>query len=176
MLLLGALGLLGAQRAAVAADEELELGGGAVLGDHHQVVFVARRGNARHGAYLAVAELTAREGFVDLRQAWQRTGDAHPFASGPQGDAALPVEPMGGALEAKAQVAVSPIEAFEQQKEPVFGGIEVPRQLRQRVLERFEVFWNVGLRASTGLAWFDGSVEHTPQYCLLVQLQASNLT
>ncbi|MDD9945646.1 MAG: hypothetical protein OXU20_31670 [Myxococcales bacterium] len=176
MLLVGALRFLGPLHAPVAADEALQMGARTVLRDHHQVVFVVRRGDAGHGAHLAVAELTAREGSTDLWQVRQGAGDAHPFTGGPKGDAALPVEPVGGALEATVQVTIGAIEALEEHQEPVLGGIEVPGQLRERVLLRVQVLGNVGLSVGYSGGWVDMAVKHTLLYCSQVQVQASNLT
>ena len=55
-----------------------------------------------------------------------------------QGDAALPVEPVGRALESGAEMAFGAIEALEQDQEAMFSRVEMGGQLGEGVFERVQ--------------------------------------
>ena len=88
------LGLLGALRAAMEADELLHMLGRAVQSDVEQVGFVPGGGDAGQGPDLGVAELALRQRLAEQRQIAQGTGDTDLLPSGMGVDAAGPAQPV----------------------------------------------------------------------------------
>src|SRR5687768_10994136 len=117
--------LLGFLAAAIRTHEPLDVRGGAVLGNGQQVVLVVGIADARDLAGLGVAELAAGHGGGHLGQGLERAGDAHLLARGAEGDAALPVQPVGAGLRGAVRPAVAPVELGDQDQETMIGGVDV---------------------------------------------------
>ena len=111
--------------AAELSHQFLDVGGGAVLGNHDEVVFVLGGGDAGHRTDFGVADGAAAEGGAGQRQCWQRLGDADFLSGRAQRDAAFPVEPVGAGLDAPLAPAVLCVEGLQEHEEAIGRGIDV---------------------------------------------------
>ena len=92
---IGPLGLFGALRPAMQADEHLHMLGGAVQSDVEEVGFVLRGGNAGQRSNLGVTELAPGERLGEQRQLGQCPCDTNLLSRGMGVDAAGPAQPVG---------------------------------------------------------------------------------
>ncbi len=113
------------------------VGGGAVLGDHQQVLLALRGGDAGQRAHLGVAHRAAGEGLAHPAQAPEGPGDAHLLAGGGRGDAALPVQPAGAGQAPLVGPAAGRVELADEVDEAGLAGGEVGGQLGDAVAEGF---------------------------------------
>ena len=122
---IGPLGLLGALRAAMEADELLDMLRGAVQSDVEEVDLVLRSGDAGQSPDLGVAELALRERLGEQRQLGQRSGDPYLLPSGMGVDAAGPAQPVGAGQRPLSGPDLAAVELGNEDEKAVGGGMDV---------------------------------------------------
>ena len=125
VLRIGPLGLLGALRPAVEADELLDMLGGAVQTDVEEVGLVLGGGDSGQRPDLGVAELALRQRFGKQRQLGQSTGDSNLLPGGVGIDAAGPAQPVGTGQRPLGGPDLAAVELGDEGKQPVGGGVDV---------------------------------------------------
>ena len=125
MLGIGPLGLFGALRPAMEADELLHMLRGAVQTDVEEVGFVPGGGDAGQCPDLGVAELTLRQRLGEQRQLGQRPGDADLLPRGMGIDAAGPAQPMGAGQRPLVGPDLAAVELGDEGEEAPGGGVDV---------------------------------------------------
>ena len=91
--------------------------------------------DARHRAYLGVAEPARAKKVVDARQPAERERDADPFARGPGREPEPPAQPVGARTRARDRPGAELVEAPHQREHPMGGGVEVRRERRELALD-----------------------------------------
>ena len=104
----------GAIDVAPAADESLDMGGGAGLAERQQPLLGVRRCHAREGPDLGVGQFTVSQRVADLRQIAERARHPHTLAGGVELDADTPRQPLGAALRSSVGPAVSGVELADE--------------------------------------------------------------
>ena len=99
-----------------------------------------RGDDAGDGADLGIGEPARTEGLGDPGVVQQRPPDPHLVLGGAHADAAVPVQPEGGAATFPALIALAPVELADQQQPPSDPRSEVRgtlADLRLEALERY---------------------------------------
>ena len=122
---IGPLGLLGALRAAMEADELLDMLRGAMQPDIEEVGFIPGGGDAGQGPDLGVAEFALRQRFGEQRQLRQCTGDSDLLPRGVGVDAAGPAQPVGAGHRPLGGPDLAAVELGDEDEEPIRGGVNV---------------------------------------------------
>ena len=122
---IGPLGLFGALRPAMEADELLDMLRGAVQSDVEEVGFVPRGGDSGQGPDLGVAELALGECLGEQRQFGQRPGDADLLPRSVGIDAAGPAQPVGAGQRPLGGPDLAAVELGDEGKQAVGGGVDV---------------------------------------------------
>ena len=125
MLGIGPLGLFGALRPAIQADELLHMLRGAVQPDIEEVVLVLRRGDSGQGPDLGVTELALRERLGEQRQRGQRARNTDLLPGGMGIDAAGPAQPVGAGQRPLRAPDLAAVELGDEGKQPVRGGMDM---------------------------------------------------
>ena len=124
--------------AAPAADDTLDVLGGAGAPDGQQALFSLRRRHPRERADLGVRELAVRERLGQPRQRDERARHADLFAGRAKIQADAPGEPLRAG--AKAVVPATPrIELTDEIQQAGGSGIEMPGELGDLVTQAIEL-------------------------------------
>ena len=91
-----------------------EVGNGRSQGDERRLGLSSD--DPGDGADLRVGQLARTQGLADTRVLQQRPPDAHLVLGGAHTDAAVPVQPEGGAATFPALIALAPVELTEQKQ------------------------------------------------------------
>ena len=130
---------LGTLDAPVPPDQALDVGRGAVTGDHEQILFVVRRRDPGHGADLGEADPAGAKRLADKVQILEGVGYPDFLAGGAHSDAALPVQPVGARVQARACPALTLVELAYERQEAVGGGGDVRGQFGDVVFQVLQV-------------------------------------
>jgi hypothetical protein len=90
---------------APAADDSLDVAGGAGPAHSEQTLFSLRRGHAGERPHLGVRELASREGLGQSRQRRQGAGHPHAFPGRAQVEPHAPAQPGGARAESRVPAA-----------------------------------------------------------------------
>ena len=122
---IGPLGLFGALRPAMEADELLDVLRGAVQSDVEEVGFVFRSGDAGQRPDLGVAELALGQRLGEQRQPGQRAGDANLLSGRVGVDTAGPAQPVCAGQRPLRAPDLAAVELGDEGKQPVRGGVDM---------------------------------------------------
>lgn len=125
-------------RAAISADEALELAAGRVTGQLEKVLLELRRGNARQRPCLGRAQPALGEGRADEREVVERARDSHLLARGARADGAAPPEPRRAGATAPRRPTLAAVVLADQEQSPARGRVEVAGEGGYLFLEAFE--------------------------------------
>ena len=114
VLSLGHLGILQPIDHSVFRHQLFDVMRGAMLGDHHQVIFIARICDARHRSHLGIAQFASGQTLVDLWQRGQCPGHPHFFPGRVGINAAFEIEPVRAVSKAQISPAFFFIEFANQ--------------------------------------------------------------
>ena len=123
--------------AAPAADDALDVLGGAGAPDGEQALLDLRRRHPRESADLGVRELAARECLGQPRQRGERARHAHLLASRAQVEANAPGQPLGAGAKAVVP-ATTRVELADEIEQAGGGGLEMPGELGDLVTQAVE--------------------------------------
>ena len=109
-----------------------------MLCNSQQKVFILRGGHPGHGAHLGIADLTCGEGGVYQWQDFQALGHANFLPGRAQGDAALPVQPMGtGAHGTAAAPGLALVKLGDEFQQAMIARIDLAGQQGDFLAEHF---------------------------------------
>jgi hypothetical protein len=114
--------------AAPAADDALDVSGGAGAAHGQQLLLGLRGGHASERPHLGVRQLPAGKRPGQEWQGAERAGHADALARGARIQADAPAQPVGAGAEAVGPAAAG-VELADQIQEAGGGGLEVRRQL-----------------------------------------------
>jgi hypothetical protein len=115
--------------AAPAADDPLDVAGGAGAADGEETLFGLWRGHAGERPHLGVRELASREGLGQSRQGRQGARHAHAFPGCAQVEPDAPAQPGGARGESRV---------------PAAAGVELADEIEQARGRRFEMRGKLG--------------------------------
>ena len=121
-----------------AADDALDVAGGARLADREQSLLGLRRGHPGERAHLGVGQLAAGERLGEPRQRAERAGHADALAGGAEIHPDAPGQPVGAGAEAVVPAAAR-VELADEVEQVGAGGVEVGRQLGDLVAQPVEL-------------------------------------
>jgi hypothetical protein len=148
---------------APAADEPLDVGDRAGVGEGQQPLLGLRRRDPGQRADLGVGQLAAGQGRSDAREAGQRPGHPYAFARGAKIHADPPGQPVGARAGALLTPAASGIEITDEVEQSGARHLDVGRQqgdLVTQPVERFKV--RAGARLQRRAAPVSASVVRAP--------------
>ena len=122
---IGPLGLFGALRPAMEADELLHMLCGTVQSDIEEVGLVPGGDDAGQRPDLGVAELARGQRFGKQRQRRQRAGDAHLLPRSVGIDAAGPAQPVGTGQRPLCSPDLAAVELGNEDEKAVGGSVNV---------------------------------------------------
>ena len=122
---IGPLGLFGALRPAVEADELLDMRRGAVQSDIEEVDLILGSGDSGQCPDLGVAELALGQRLGEQRQLGQRAGDADLLPRGMGIDAAGPAQPVGARQRPLCGPDLAAVELGDEGEESVSRSMDV---------------------------------------------------
>ena len=123
--------------AAPAADDALDVLGGAGTPDGQQALFGLRRRHPCERADLGVRELAARERLGQPRQRGERARHAHLLSGRAQIETDTPGEPLGAGAKAVVPAGAG-VELADEIEQARGGGIEMPGELGDLVTQAVE--------------------------------------
>ena len=153
---IGPLGLFGALRPAMQADELLHMLGGAVQSDVEEVGFVLRGGNAGQRSNLGVTELAPGERLGEQRQLGQCPCDTNLFSRGVGVDSAGPAQPVGARQRPLGSPDLAAVELGNEDEKAVGGSVNVSGEGGDRggegvVVHGGEIVRRDGMKSSHGI-------------------------
>ena len=122
---IGPLGLFGALRPAMEADELLDMLRCAVQSNVEEVGFVPGHRDTGQGPDLGVTELALGQRFGEQRQLGQCTGDTHLLPRGMGIDAAGPAQPVGAGQRPLGGPDLAAVELRDEGEQTIRGGMDV---------------------------------------------------
>ena len=156
VLRIGPLGLFGALRPAMQADELLHKLCGAVQSDVEEVDLILGSGDAGQRPDLGVAELALGQRLGEQRQLGQRSGDSDLLPCGVGIDAAGPAQPVGARQRPLRGPDFAAVELGDEGKQTVGGGVDVGGEGGDRggegvVIHGGEIVRRDGMSSSHGI-------------------------
>ena len=121
-----------------AADDELDVLGGAGAADREQALLGLRRRDARQCTDLGVRQLAAGEGLRQARQRTKRARHADVLACGARLESDAPRQPVGARAKAIAPAAAR-VELADEIEQVRGGGVEMSGELSDLVAEVLEL-------------------------------------
>jgi len=121
-----------------AADDELDVLGGAGAADREQALLGLRRRDARQCTDLGVRQLAAGEGLRQARQRTKRARHADVLACGARLESDAPRQPVGARPKAVAPAAAR-VELADEIEQVRGGGVEMSGELSDLVAEVLEL-------------------------------------
>ena len=124
--------------ASPAADDALDVLGGAGTPDGQQALLGLRRRHPRERADLGVRELAVRERLGEPRQRGERARHAHLLAGRAQIEADAPRQPLGAGAKAVVPAAAG-VKVADEIEQASGGGIEMHGELGDLVTQAIEL-------------------------------------